>query len=65
MNKKKLLSFAIALLLGASSTFAQKQPVDYVNPLMGTDSKISLSNISCHRVALGNELLDATNRKDG
>ena len=44
MNKKKLLSFAIALLLGASSTFAQKQPVDYVNPLMGTDSKISLSN---------------------
>ena len=60
MNKKKLLSIAIALLLGASSTFAQKQPVDYVNPLMGTDSKIS-----CHRVALGNELLDATNRKDG
>ena len=44
MNKKKLLSIAIALLLGASSTFAQKQPVDYVNPLMGTDSKISLSN---------------------
>ena len=44
MNKKKLLSFAIALLLGVSSTFAQKQPVDYVNPLMGTDSKISLSN---------------------
>ena len=37
MNKKKLLSIAIALLLGASSTFAQKQPVDYVNPLMGTD----------------------------
>ena len=64
MNKKKLLSIAIALLLGASSTFAQKQPVDYVNPLMGTDSKISLY-ISCHRVALGNELLDATNRKDG
>ena len=63
MNKKKLLSFAIALLLGASSTFAQKQPVDYVNPLMGTDSKISLSN--GNRVALGNELLDATNRKDG
>ena len=44
MNKKKLLSIAIALLLGVSSTFAQKQPVDYVNPLMGTDSKISLSN---------------------
>ena len=32
MNKKKLLSIAIALLLGVSSTFAQKQPVDYVNP---------------------------------
>ena len=41
MNKKKLLSFAIALLLGGASTFAQKAPVDYVNPLMGTDSKIS------------------------
>lgn len=44
MNKKKLLSLGIALFLGISSLFAQKQPVDYVNPLMGTDSKISLSN---------------------
>ena len=40
----KLLTFAAVLLLWASSGFAQKQPVDYVNPLMGTDSKISLSN---------------------
>lgn len=44
MNKQKLLSVTMALLLGVSSAFAQKQPVDYVNPLMGTDSKISLSN---------------------
>lgn len=44
MNKQKLLSITMTLLLGVSSVFAQKQPVDYVNPLMGTDSKISLSN---------------------
>ena len=44
MNKKKLLSLGGALLLGTYFLFAQKQPVDYVNPLMGTDSKISLSN---------------------
>lgn len=44
MNKQKLLSVTMTLLLGVSSVFAQKQPVDYVNPLMGTDSKISLSN---------------------
>lgn len=44
MNKQKLLSITMTLLLGVSSIFAQKQPVDYVNPLMGTDSKISLSN---------------------
>lgn len=44
MNSKKLLTLAIALLSGTSSLFAQLQPVDYVNPLMGTDSKISLSN---------------------
>ena len=43
MNKKKLLSLGGALLLGTYFLFAQKQPVDYVNPLMGTDSKISLS----------------------
>ena len=44
MNKKNLLSLGTALLLGTSLLFAQKEPVDYVNPLMGTDSKISLSN---------------------
>ena len=44
MNKKKLLSLGGALLLGTYFLFAQKQPVDYVNPLMGTDSKISLFN---------------------
>lgn len=44
MNKKNLLSLGAALLVGTSLLFAQKEPVDYVNPLMGTDSKISLSN---------------------
>lgn len=44
MNVKKLLISVTVLLWGVCSLFAQKQPVDYVNPLMGTDSKISLSN---------------------
>lgn len=44
--KKKALLCTITLLLGLSFIFAQKlkDPVDYVNPLMGTDSKLSLSN---------------------
>ena len=44
--KKKALLCTITLLLGLSSIFAQKlkDPVEYVNPLMGTDSKLSLSN---------------------
>ena len=41
---KKLSLFIITLLVGANNLFAQKEPVDYVNPLMGTESKISLSN---------------------
>ena len=36
MNKNKLFSFTATLLLGISSTFAQ-QPVDYVNPIIGTN----------------------------
>ena len=64
MNKQKLLSITMTLLLGVSSIFAQKQPVDYVNPLMGTDSKISLSNGNTYP-AMGDELLDAADRKDG
>ena len=45
MRKKSLLC-VVALLLGVTSLFAQqaKTPVDYVNPLMGTDSKVALSN---------------------
>lgn len=43
---KKVLLCAITLMLGLSTVFAKKtkEPVDYVNPLMGTDSKFSLSN---------------------
>ncbi len=45
MNKKPLLSLFASPVLGVSCLFAQpKQPVDYVNPLMGTDSKPSMSN---------------------
>ncbi len=40
----KRLFLAIALFLSGLSAFAAKGPVDYVNPLMGTDSKFALSN---------------------
>ena len=43
MNKQKLLSITMTLLLGVSSVFAQKQPVDYVNPL-GPSGQISSRN---------------------
>ena len=36
MNNKKLLSLGAALLMGISFLFAQVQPVDYVNPIIGT-----------------------------
>lgn len=40
---KKILLTAV-LFLSSLSAFAGKGPVDYVNPLMGSDSKVSLSN---------------------
>lgn len=67
MNKKKLLSLGGALLLGTYFLFAQKQPVDYVNPLMGTDSKISLS-MGIHILlshCRGDEFLDAADWQNG
>ena len=44
--KKKSLLCVVAFLMGVTTLFAQqaKTPVDYVNPLMGTDSKVALSN---------------------
>ena len=44
MNIKKLTSLIGIIGIGSISLFAEKKPVDYVNPLMGTDSNISLSN---------------------
>ena len=44
MNIKKLTSLIGIIWIGSISPFAEKKPVDYVNPLMGTDSNISLSN---------------------
>ena len=44
MNIKKLTSLIGIIWIGSISLFAEKKPVDYVNPLMGTDSNISLSN---------------------
>ncbi|MCM1176377.1 MAG: GH92 family glycosyl hydrolase [Bacteroidales bacterium] len=40
----KRIFLSVALFFSCVASFAQKEPVDYVNPLMGTDSKISLSN---------------------
>ena len=41
-------------------------PVDYVNTLMGSDSEFKLSSGNTYpAIALGYELLDATNRQDG
>lgn len=40
---KRILLTAV-LILSCLSAFAGKGPVDYVNPLMGTDSKFALSN---------------------
>lgn len=44
MSIKKLTSLIGIIWIGSISLFAEKRPVDYVNPLMGTDSNISLSN---------------------
>lgn len=44
MNIKKITSLIGIIWIGSISLFAEKRPVDYVNPLMGTDSNISLSN---------------------
>lgn len=44
MNIKKITSLIGIIWIGSISLFAEKKPVDYVNPLMGTDSNISLSN---------------------
>lgn len=37
MNNKNLLSLGATLLLGTSFLFAQAKPVDYVNPIIGTN----------------------------
>ena len=64
---KKLALLLVGVLGTAFCTFAKSttEPVDYVSPLVGTQSKHALStgNTYCH--ALGNELLGGTNRKDG
>ena len=44
MKRMWLLMCAISLCCITLQAKNDKQPVDYVNTLMGTDSKISLSN---------------------
>ena len=43
-NRAKSVITAVAGLMLAASASAVTSPVDYVNTLMGTDSKVSLSN---------------------
>ena len=67
---KKLALLLVGVLGTAFCTFAKSttEPVDYVSPLVGTQSKHALSTgkyISGYCHALGNELLGGTNRKDG
>ena len=68
--KKSLISLVFALSITSLSIAQVKisDPVDYVNPLMGTDSKPSLSNGNTYpaiAVPWANESLDTANRKNG
>ncbi len=44
MKEARVILTACAAIMMAANAAAVSSPVDYVNPLMGTDSKISLSN---------------------
>lgn len=67
---KKLALLLVGVLGTAFCTFAKSttEPVDYVSPLVGTQSKHALSTGNTYPAiahALGNELLGGTNREDG
>ena len=49
-----VLAFTLAWNVSAADKL---EPVDYVSPLVGT--------LSCYCASMGNEFLDATNRKNG
>ena len=63
MLKKSLMTLAAAVVLFTAS--AVTNPVDYVNALMGTQSKFSLSNGNTTPTvcALGYERMDSANRQ--
>ena len=65
MRKLKNM-WIVACLLQVSVVWAEKAPVDYVNPLIGTlsDFKLSAGN-TYPAVAMGHEFLGTTDRKDG
>ena len=44
MNHIKRFAYVVAAGALSLGAFAVDNPVDYVNPLMGTDSKFALSN---------------------
>ena len=66
---KKLLFIMLGVLSCITNIYALvvKNPVDYVNPLVGTASKRTINgqHLSRYSITMGYELLDSTNRKDG
>ena len=64
MKKVSLLVFLSVLLIscgGKEVLFTSFSPVDYVNPLVGTQSKFTLST----GITVGNEFLDTANGRYG
>jgi hypothetical protein len=61
MKKLFVVLALFAPLLTLAQTGKQASLVDYINPLMGTDS-FEREHLPCYSLALGYELLDPSNR---
>ena len=67
MNKQKLLSITMTLLLGVSCFCTKAAGGLRESPDGNRLQNFALQRkyLSCHRTSLGDELLDAADRKDG
>lgn len=68
MNKQKLLSITMTLLLGVLLYLCAKAAGGLRESPDGNrlqDFALQRKHLSCHCTALGDELLDAADRKDG
>ena len=71
MKKKSVWALALAAMLmwvGKPAVAAVNEafdPVEYVNPLMGTQSSFDRKYLSGDRSSVGYEFLDSSDRKDG